>query len=376
MLENRKIEILDSTLREGEQTPGVLFTLNEKLDIAKKIDLFGVDFIEIGHPAVAPDIYEAVEALNSLELNSKKIVHGRATKSDINDAKILDVEWIGIFYGTSPLSRKYKHNVNKKEALNQIESSIKYAKDQGLRLRFTAEDSSRTEIDFLIEVGILAQKAGADRYSLADTVGCLTPTKIKNIVKRITSQLDIPVHVHCHNDFGMGTANSLSAIEAGAQCIDLSINGLGERSGLPPLAEVVAALVNIYKIKDHSWKLKMIPELTNMLNEICNSSSNFNQPIIGKNVFTHKGGIHAKSVLKNPKTYEPFSPEIISRKRRFVINKYSGKFILKEKLKNLQLKLTKVELENLLKEIKSFKLKNDWSDDELYNLVNNTKESS
>ena len=376
MLENRKIEILDSTLREGEQTPGVLFTLNEKLDIAKKIDLFGVDFIELGHPAVAPDIYEAVEALNSLELNSKKIVHGRATKSDINDAKILDVEWIGIFYGTSPLSRKYKHNVNKKEALNQIESSIKYAKDQGLRLRFTAEDSSRTEIDFLIEVGILAQKAGADRYSLADTVGCLTPTKIKNIVKRITSQLDIPVHVHCHNDFGMGTANSLSAIEAGAQCIDLSINGLGERSGLPPLAEVVAALVNIYKIKDHSWKLKMIPELTNMLNEICNSSSNFNQPIIGKNVFTHKGGIHPKSVLKNPKTYEPFSPEIISRKRRFVINKYSGKFILKEKLKNLQLKLTKVELENLLKEIKSFKLKNDWSDDELYNLVNNTKESS
>ena len=259
MLSNQ-IEILDSTLREGEQTPGVSFTIKQKVTIAKHLDAFGVDFIELGHPAVSPDVYTAVERLNDLDLKAKKMAHGRASKSDINDAAAIGVEWMGMFFGTSPLSLKHKFNVSKKEALEQIQTTVKYGKDKGLKVRFTAEDASRTGFDFLVQVGKSVQESGADRYSLADTVGCLTPTKTKELVSRIITELDIPIHVHCHNDFGMATANALSALEAGAQCVDVAVNGLGERCGLPPVAELVTALVNIYKVNGN-WDLSILPEL-------------------------------------------------------------------------------------------------------------------
>jgi len=310
-----------------------------------------------------------------LDLKAKKIVHGRSSKSDINDARVLGVDWIGIFYGTSPSSRKYKFNVNKTQCLSQIENAIKYAKDQGLKLRFTAEDASRTEESFLIEVATLAQKSGADRFSFADTVGCLTPSKSKRIISKIAYEIDIPVHVHFHNDFGMGTANSLSALEGGAQCVDLTINGLGERCGIAPLAEVITALVSIYNKKENYWNLELIPVLTDLVNKICNFNSRFNQPIIGKNAFTHKAGIHSKGILKNPLTYEAFSPQIVKRDRKILINKFSGVSALKSKLKNINLELTKEELGLAIAKIKSFKTKNDWSKEELYLLVENIKES-
>ena len=310
-----------------------------------------------------------------MDLKAKKIVHGRSSKSDINDARVLGVDWIGIFYGTSPLSRKYKFNVNKRQCLSQIENAIKYAKDQGLKLRFTAEDASRTEESFLIEVATLAQKSGADRFSFADTVGCLTPSKSKRIISKIACEIDIPVHVHFHNDFGMGTANSLSALEGGAQCVDLTINGLGERCGIAPLAEVITALVSIYNKKENYWNLELIPVLTDLVNKICNFNSRFNQPIIGKNAFTHKAGIHSKGILKNPVTYEAFSPQIVKRDRKILINKFSGVSALESKLKNLNLELTKEELGLAIAKIKSFKTKNDWSKEELYLLVENIKES-
>ncbi|MCS5651210.1 MAG: hypothetical protein NZ825_01110, partial [Candidatus Marinimicrobia bacterium] len=279
MLSNQ-IEILDSTLREGEQTPGVSFTIKQKSAIAKLLDDFGVDFIELGHPAVSPDVYAAVETLNDLDLKAKKMAHGRASKSDINDATAIGVEWMGMFFGTSPLSLKHKFNVSKKEALEQIQTIVKYGKDKGLKLRFTAEDASRTDLDYLIQVGQLVQNAGVDRFSLADTVGCLTPTNMKGLVSQMVSELDIPIHVHCHNDFGMATANALSALEAGAQCVDVAINGLGERCGLSPLAEVVIALTNIYKVNGN-WNLELIPELSELVNAFSKLDSNANQPIVG-----------------------------------------------------------------------------------------------
>ncbi|MBT4155582.1 MAG: homocitrate synthase [Candidatus Marinimicrobia bacterium] len=367
MLTHQKIEILDSTLREGEQTPGVSFSLAQKVTLAKRLDTFGLDFIELGHPAVSPDVYEAVETLNDLDLNANKMGHGRANKSDINDCVAIGVKWMGIFFGTSLLSLKHKFNVTKLEALDRIESAIKYGKDKGLKLRFTAEDASRTDMAFLIQVGQLVQKAGADRFSLADTVGCLTPTQTKKIVGRIVSELDIPVHVHCHNDFGMATANALSALEVGAQCVDVSVNGLGERCGLPPLAEVVIALSNIYKING-PWKLGMIPELTRLVESFSNLEPNSNQPIVGKNAFTHKAGLHVKAVVKEPKSYEAISPEIVNRTRHFVIDKFSGKVALKNRLLGIGLKVSKFDLIKILKEIKSQPEKVNWTDKELRHL--------
>ena len=367
MLSNQ-IEILDSTLREGEQTPGVSFTIKQKVTIAKLLDDFGVDFIELGHPAVSPDVYAAVETLNDLDLKVKKMAHGRASKSDINDAIAIGVEWMGMFFGTSPLSLKHKFNVSKKEALEQIQTIVKYGKDKGLKLRFTAEDASRTDLDYLIQVGQLVQKAGVDRFSLADTVGCLTPTKMKELVSRIVCELDIPVHVHCHNDFGMATANALSALEAGAQCVDVAVNGLGERCGLPPLAEVVIALTNIYKVNGN-WELGMIPELTEMVDSFSKLDSNANQPIVGKNAFTHKAGLHVKAVVKEPKSYEAISPEAVHRKRHFVIDKYTGKSALNNRLNHMGIRVSPKELDTILIEIKSHPEKLNWENVELISLA-------
>ena len=367
MLSNQ-IEILDSTLREGEQTPGVSFTIKQKSAIAKLLDDFGVDFIELGHPAVSPDVYAAVETLNDLDLKAKKMAHGRASKSDINDATAIGVEWMGMFFGTSPLSLKHKFNVSKKEALEQIQTIVKYGKDKGLKLRFTAEDASRTDLDYLIQVGQLVQKAGVDRFSLADTVGCLTPTKMKELVSRIVCELDIPVHVHCHNDFGMATANALSALEAGAQCVDVAVNGLGERCGLPPLAEVVTALTNIYKVNGN-WELGMIPELTEMVDSFSKLDSNANQPIVGKNAFTHKAGLHVKAVVKEPKSYEAISPETVHRKRHFVIDKYTGKSALNNRLNHMGIRVSPKELDTILIEIKSHPEKLNWENVELISLA-------
>ena len=368
MLIGQKIEILDSTLREGEQTPGVSFTVGQKIALAKRLDTFGVDFIELGHPAVSPDVYEAVEALNDLDLIAEKMAHGRAAKSDINDVVAIGVGWMGIFFGTSPLSLKHKFNITKSEALIRIETAVKYGKDKGLNLRFTAEDASRTDLDFLIQVGQLVQKAGVDRFSLADTVGCLTPTQTKKLVSRIVSELDIPVHVHCHNDFGMATANALSALESGAQCVDVAVNGLGERCGLPPLAEVVTALTNIYKINGN-WDLGLIPELTDMVASFSKLDSNANQPIIGKNAFTHKAGLHVKAVVKEPKSYEAISPESLHRKRHFVIDKFTGAAALINKLEGIGIKVSSQKLDPILKEIKLHSEKVNWEDKELISLI-------
>ena len=363
-----KIQILDSTLREGEQTPGVSFTSEQKVAIAKRLDVFGVDFIELGHPAVSPDVYEAVEVLNDLDLNAIKMAHGRAVKSDINDAVAIGVPWMGIFFGTSPLSLKHKFNVTKSEALKRIESTVKYGKDKELKLRFTAEDASRTDIDFLIQVGQLVQNAGADRFSLADTVGCLTPTKTKELVNCIVSELDIPVHVHCHNDFGMATANALSAVEAGAQCVDVTVNGLGERCGLPPLAEVTTALTELMKVNNY-WELGILPELSELVNTFSGRASTVNQPIVGKNAFTHKAGLHVKAVLLEPKSYEAISPEKVHRKRHLVIDKYTGRFALKNKLDSLNLKVNKQILNRILKEIKAQPNIVNWTDKALISLA-------
>ena len=365
----QNIEILDSTLREGEQTPGVSFTLDQKIALAKRLDAFGVDFIELGHPAVSTDVYEAVVSLNELDLKAKKMAHGRASKSDINDVAAIGVGWMGIFFGTSPLSLKHKFNVTKSEALDRIETAVKYGKDKGLKLRFTAEDASRTDLNYLIQVGQLVQNSGADRISLADTVGCLTPTQTKKLVSRMVSELDIPIHVHCHNDFGMATANALSALEAGAQCVDVAINGLGERCGLPPLAEVVIALTNIYKVNGN-WNLGLIPELSELTKAFSNLDSNANRPIVGKNAFTHKSGLHVKAVVKEPESYEAISPELVYRKRHFVIDKYTGNFALNNRLIHMGISVTPKELDRILIEIKSHPEKLNWNDKDLISLTN------
>ena len=372
MLNHQKIEILDSTLREGEQTPGVSFSVKQKIAITKRLDAFGVDFIELGHPVVSPDVYEAVETLNDLELNAKKMAHGRANKSDINDIAAIGVEWMGIFFGTSPLSLKHKFNVTKSQALKRIETCVKYGKDKGLKLRFTAEDASRTNLEFLIQVGQMVQECGVERFSIADTVGCLIPVKMKELVTNIRSEIDLPLHVHCHNDFGLATANTIAALESGAQCVDVTVNGMGERCGLAPLAEVTTILTELHKV-NHNWDLGLLPELSQLVESFSGRTSEENKPIVGKNAFTHKAGLHVKTVIEEPKSYEAISPETVYRERHIVIDKYTGKAALKNKLEVMGMHLKDRQLKATLKKIKAQPEKVFWKDEELISLANSIK---
>jgi|TARA_B100001013_G_scaffold64659_2_gene33775 2-isopropylmalate synthase len=365
---NNKIEILDSTLREGEQTPGVSFTKSQKITIAKMLDSFGVDFIELGHPAVSPDIYKTIETLNQLSLNAKKMVHGRLTKSDIDDAIELGVPWIGLFFSTSRDYLYDKYQLDENKAQKKIEETIKYGKSKGLKIRFTAEDASRTDLKFLLKIGKLVERAGADRFSLADTVGILHPNKASELVQYFVSQLDIPIHMHCHNDFGLATANALQAIESGASCVDVTINGLGERCGLPPLAEVTVALDELYKIK-HSWDLKKLNELSNYIDKITKINNKDTRPITGKYSFSHKAGLHVKAMLKNPSSYQSISPKKLNREHEIIIDKYTGREAVRHRLDKLGIEYNEPLLNSVLSQIKRSPLVTNWTNKKIIQLV-------
>ena len=366
---NKKIEILDSTLREGEQTPGVSFTNHQKIEIAEMLDNFGVDFLELGHPAVSPDIYKTIDTLGQLSLNAKKIVHGRLIKSDIDDAVDLGIPWIGLFFGTSREYLNDKYRLDEKKSLELIEEAIVYAKSKKLKVRFTAEDASRTDLAFLLKIGELVEKAGADRFSLADTVGILHPNKVSELVRFFLSRLKIPIHMHCHNDFGLATANALQAIVSGARCVDVTINGLGERCGLPPLAEVTAALDELYNIK-HTWDLKKLNEMSLYIDQITRINKNNTRPITGEYAFSHKAGLHINAMLKNPKSYESIPPKKLNRKHEFIIDKYASRNAIRHRLDELYIEYDKVLLDNVITQIKRRPQIAKWTDKKIKELVN------
>ena len=368
MKKNNKIEILDSTLREGEQTPNVSFTKSEKIKIAMMLDKFGVDFIELGHPAVSKNIYDSIDSLNGLKLNAKKIVHGRVLKSDIDDAIKLGVEWIGVFFGTSQEFLKDKYNVDENGALKIIEKGIKYAKDKGLKVRFTAEDASRTGETFLFRIAELVQKSGVDRFSMADTVGILRPDKTSELVKSMVSFLDIPVHIHCHNDFGLATANAIEAVCSGAKCIDVTINGLGERCGLPPLAEVTTGLHELYGFKNN-WNLKLLKNLSDYLDQITELKTHEIRPITGQNAFTHKAGLHISAMVKNSKSYESISPKKLNRYHSIIIDQFVSKEAIIFRLNKLGINHTQELVEDLTNHIKTSSKRTNWTDQEIISVI-------
>jgi isopropylmalate/homocitrate/citramalate synthase len=195
----------------------------------------------------------------------------------------------------------------------------------------------------------------------------MTPKKMSELVSAVSSEIDVPIHIHCHNDFGMATANALSALEAGAQCADVSVNGLGERCGLSPLAEVVIALTEIYKVNG-DWAIGVLPELSDLVESFTQIGSNANRPIVGKNAFTHKAGLHVKAVVKEPKSYEAIPPEKLRRTRQFVIDKFTGKAALKNKLAEMNIDASKDILSEILREIKLRPAKVHWTNRELKSL--------
>ena len=368
-MRKRKVQILDTTLREGEQTPGVSFKTSQKIEIIKLLNRFGVDYIEVGHPIVSRDICSFIERVSKLKLNSKIIAHSRLLKKDIDKVVELNVPWIGLFFDISEDRLEKKYGLNEKKALEMIVNSISYAKKYKLNVRFTVEDASRTNFAFLIKVAKLVEKAGADRFSFADTVGILHPSKVSNIFSRLANELKIPIHGHFHNDFGLATANALQAFQSGASCVDVTINGLGERCGISSLAEVTTSLDELLNVKN-SWNFKILNDISSYVEKISNISKNDNRPITGRYAFTHNAGLHVSSVIKDSSLYEPADPKKFNRKRQFVIDKFSGKDALIYRFKKLNIYLSEKELSRLLITIKNNPEVRHWTDEKLLSLYN------
>ena len=350
----RKIRIFDTTLRDGEQAPGIDLTVDQKILIAKKLVELGVDVIEAGFPASSEGDFIATKRIFE-EVGDKVEVIGlsRANKNDIDKTISTGISSIHLFIATSELHMKYKLKMSKEEVLNRIYESVRYAKDHGMIVEFSPEDATRTDEDFLFTAIRTALDAGADRINIPDTVGIMHPFKYYELIKKIVKFVgeNIIVSVHCHNDFGLATANSLAGVQAGARQVHVTVNGIGERAGNASLEEVVMGIKKLlnYEVNVKTWKLY---ETSRLLAELTGIPVPYFKAIVGDNAFGHEAGIHVHGVIENPFTYEPISPEEVGNFRRIALGKHSGIHGLKKLLSEQGINLSDDKLRIVLNEIK------------------------
>ncbi len=323
--------VLDSTLREGEQTPGVYFDKHIKLAIANLLDEIGIDIIEAGHPMVTPEIHAAVKAIAQKKYNAIVGAHSRSLKQDVDMALDCGVNFIGIFYCVSDerLNTVFKKDLD--DAIKQITEIIKYAKSQkpNLLIRYTPEDTVRSQFENVVKASIAAIEAGADIISVADTTGFMIPGKrsMYDYISRLKEEFDKKnlhpkVAVHCHNDRGLALANALDAYRAGADIIDATALGLGERAGLVDLAQLLVILS--VDFGENKWNLHKLLELYDLVSKHSGIPIPANFPVTGKNAFTHCAGVHTHAASINPMHYESLNPSVVGRQRSFALDHMSG----------------------------------------------------
>src|ERR671928_247510 len=323
---NRKIKILDSTLREGEQHPGVSFTIKQRIQIAWMLDSFGVDQIEIS-PVVSADHIEATKTIIRQGLRADIVAHTRAIKSDVDVAIDCGANWVATYLGISDIHLSAKLKITREEAKIRALEVADYIKSHGLKSRFTMEDASRTEPAFLIEMCKEMNKRGIERISIPDTVGIMRPRGMYNLVKMIYDNIDTTktsIDMHCHNDVGLALANALAGCEAGANQIHTTIDGFGERTGIPSLAETAVALTLIYR-SNNNLRLHMLRDLSKTISEYTDLEIPESKPIVGDSAYKHKAGTHLAAILRNPAAYEIIEPRIVGNRRKIVFGELAGK---------------------------------------------------
>lgn len=339
----RKIYIFDTTLRDGEQSPGVNLNTQEKVEIALQLERLAVDRIEAGFPAASPGDLAAVNAVAKAVKNSTVIGLSRSREQDIDAAwtalKDAQDPCLHLFLASSPIHRKHKLRMEKHQVLETAEAAIRYASKYFSKIEFSPEDAGRTELDFLCEVTAMAIRAGATVVNIPDTVGYMTPSEFGHIFKTLKEQVPgiekIQLSAHCHDDLGMATANALAAILNGADQVEGTINGIGERAGNTALEEVAMALEtrqDFYQAKT-SLVLSEISRTSRLVSKLTGMVVPGNKAIVGANAFAHESGIHQDGMLKEKTTYEIISPEVIGLKEsKLVLGKHSGRHAFREKL--------------------------------------------
>ncbi len=354
-----RIHIFDTTLRDGEQSPGFSMNREEKLRLARQIEELGVDIVEAGFPIASPGDLEAVRAV-AAELKQCRVAALARARQDDVEAALRGLEpaarpRLHLFLATSDLHLKHKLRISRAEALEQIAKMVRFGAEHCENVEFSAEDASRSDIDFLCQAALVAAEAGANVINLPDTVGYSTPEEYSEIFRRVRAHLarhfaehaQVELSAHCHNDLGLAVANSFGAIAGGARQIECTINGIGERAGNASLEEIAVAL---HVRQSHFGAstgivLENIYPTSRLLSSITGVSVPPNKAVVGANAFAHEAGIHQDGILKNPLTYEIILPEKVGvPARRLVLGKHSGRNALRSRLDELGYQTSDAEL--------------------------------
>jgi len=375
----QRLIIFDTTLRDGEQSPGASMNMAEKIQVARQLEKLGVDVIEAGFPIASQGDFEAVKQIASEIKKSSVCGLARAKEEDIKRCyeavKHAKKPRIHTFIATSPIHRKSKLKMSKEQIIENAVKAVKLAESLCDDVEFSAEDATRTEIDFLKDVVSAAAEAGASTINIPDTVGYAMPFEFGEIVRQVREVLpdEIVVSVHCHNDLGMASANSLVAIKNGAAQIECTINGIGERAGNASLEEIAMSVVtrkDLYGIETGLDTTQIYPA-SSLVSRLTGISIQKNKAVVGENAFRHEAGIHQHGVLQNKLTYEIMTPESIGRKAEaLVLGKHSGKHALEERLKTIGVDIKKIDMKDLFEKFKELAdKKKQVYDDELLALV-------
>jgi homocitrate synthase NifV len=367
----RIIKIVDTTLRDGEQTAGVVFANREKIEIARMLCELGVDQIEAGIPVMGGDEAETIKAIVKLGLNCNIMAWNRAVVDDIKKSIKCGVDAVAISMPVSDIHIQYKLQSTRESVLEKAAQAVDFAKKHNLYVSANAEDASRADEEFLALYAKTVKEAGADRLRYCDTVGILNPFTTYEKIQKLLSKVDIDIEMHMHNDFGMATANTVAGILAGANYAGVTVNGLGERAGNAALEEVAMALKHTVGCDVH-LNSKGFLELSTYVAHASNRKLPPSKPIVGKNMFAHESGIHADGAYKNPRTYEAFDPEEVGLVRQIVVGKHSGTTTLRKKFAEFGKDLSEEQSKQLLEKVRkhAIELKRPLFDKELIQLYN------
>jgi isopropylmalate/citramalate/homocitrate synthase-like protein len=347
----RSVRVFDTTLRDGEQTPGVALSVQDKLRIAGVLDDLGVDTIEAGFAVNSPGEFDAVRAIADAGLKAEVCSLARCVTADIDAAIKAEVDAVHVFIATSDIHLEHKLRMSREAVVEKAVWAVDYVKAHGFVCEFSAEDATRSDLPYLKQVLLRVQEAKADRFDVADTVGSIAPPAMRYLIGALKDVSRIPLAVHCHNDFGLATANSLAAVEAGAGEVHVTVNGIGERAGNASLEEVVMGLHAFFGIRTGVDTTKLT-HASKLVSRLTGVSVQPNKAIVGDNAFAHESGIHVHGILGDASTYEPVTPGLVGKERTIVVGKHTGVHSVENRLSSYGFRLSKEQVGTVTARVK------------------------